>query len=304
MGTVPRMGAASRALARGSECGCGCVRTSRVACYLSGGIGSCAVLGFASRLSSRPLRAYTLSFDHAGTTTKGPGARAGSAVWSRVHAASDVRADQLADHFSDCDLSRRTSVCERACDRQIPASARLSAIPASRWSSPVKAATRSSPAIRTSGAILVLCASNGSGPATTGAPPRRARCGQSRVVRNAHAPRVAGARRREARARVRAFEPRRWAQIGKGLLQVVNCELSARVRRCDTYRVMLSCPRCPATTDRSSSREPVALHLGQDDACRTMSSAILATAWRWRTPSKDACRFSTTTSWRKRHGCR
>src|SRR5262249_10234357 len=36
-----------------------------VGCYLSGGIDSCAVLGVASRLSSRPLRAFTLSFDHA-----------------------------------------------------------------------------------------------------------------------------------------------------------------------------------------------------------------------------------------------
>jgi len=36
-----------------------------VACYLSGGIDSCAILGLASRLSSKPLRAYTLSFDHA-----------------------------------------------------------------------------------------------------------------------------------------------------------------------------------------------------------------------------------------------
>jgi asparagine synthase (glutamine-hydrolysing) len=34
-----------------------------VACYLSGGLDSCAVVGFAARLSSRPLRAFTLSFD-------------------------------------------------------------------------------------------------------------------------------------------------------------------------------------------------------------------------------------------------
>jgi asparagine synthase (glutamine-hydrolysing) len=36
-----------------------------VACYLSGGIDSCTVLGLAQRHSSRPLRAFTLSFEHA-----------------------------------------------------------------------------------------------------------------------------------------------------------------------------------------------------------------------------------------------
>ena len=34
-----------------------------VACYLSGGLDSCAVLGIASDIASHPLRAYTLSFD-------------------------------------------------------------------------------------------------------------------------------------------------------------------------------------------------------------------------------------------------
>ena len=71
-----------------------------VACYLSGGIDSCAVLGFASRLSPRPLRAYTLSFDHADydeeALAREQAARSG-AEFCRI----DIRADQLADHFSD-----------------------------------------------------------------------------------------------------------------------------------------------------------------------------------------------------------
>src|SRR5262249_17139255 len=36
-----------------------------VGCYLSGGLDSCAVLGFASRLSSSPIEAFTLTFDQA-----------------------------------------------------------------------------------------------------------------------------------------------------------------------------------------------------------------------------------------------
>jgi asparagine synthase (glutamine-hydrolysing) len=35
-----------------------------VACYLSGGIDSCAVLGLAQQLVDRPIRAFTLTFDH------------------------------------------------------------------------------------------------------------------------------------------------------------------------------------------------------------------------------------------------
>jgi asparagine synthase (glutamine-hydrolysing) len=69
-----------------------------VACYLSGGIDSCAVLGFASRLSSTPLRAFTLSFDHAAydevDIAQEQAIRSG-AEFCRI----DVRSDDLADHF-------------------------------------------------------------------------------------------------------------------------------------------------------------------------------------------------------------
>ena len=71
-----------------------------VACYLSGGIDSCAVLGFASRISPRPLRAYTLAFDHADYDESGLAqdqARLSGAEFCRV----DIRSELLADHFSD-----------------------------------------------------------------------------------------------------------------------------------------------------------------------------------------------------------
>jgi asparagine synthase (glutamine-hydrolysing) len=39
-----------------------------VGCYLSGGLDSCAVLGFAARNSPTPIQAFTLTFDQAATT--------------------------------------------------------------------------------------------------------------------------------------------------------------------------------------------------------------------------------------------
>ncbi len=71
-----------------------------VACYLSGGIDSCSVLGFAARHSTRPIRAYTLSFDHAdydeGDLARDQAKHSG-AEFCRV----DIRSEHMADHFSD-----------------------------------------------------------------------------------------------------------------------------------------------------------------------------------------------------------
>jgi len=71
-----------------------------VACYLSGGIDSSAVLGLASKCSSRPLRAFTLSFDHADydeAPIAEETAKHAGAEYNRI----DVRPGQLADHFAD-----------------------------------------------------------------------------------------------------------------------------------------------------------------------------------------------------------
>ena len=71
-----------------------------VACYLSGGIDSCAVLGVASKVSSRPLRAYTLSFDHAdydeAALAEAQAVRSG-AEFRRI----DITSDALAGGFAD-----------------------------------------------------------------------------------------------------------------------------------------------------------------------------------------------------------
>jgi len=71
-----------------------------VACYLSGGIDSCTVLGVASKLSPRPLRAYTLSFDHADydeAAIAEAQAKLSGAEFCRI----DIRSEHTADHFSD-----------------------------------------------------------------------------------------------------------------------------------------------------------------------------------------------------------
>jgi asparagine synthase (glutamine-hydrolysing) len=71
-----------------------------VACYLSGGIDSCSVLGFASRLSSQPIRAYTLSFDHA-DYDEGAIAEEQSKLSGAEFVRIDIRSEHTADNFSD-----------------------------------------------------------------------------------------------------------------------------------------------------------------------------------------------------------
>ena len=71
-----------------------------VACYLSGGIDSCAVLGLASRHHRGPLRAFTIKFDHEeyneDRVAKEMAMRVGAEFCPVL-----ARSDDLADHFSD-----------------------------------------------------------------------------------------------------------------------------------------------------------------------------------------------------------
>ena len=71
-----------------------------VGCYLSGGIDSCAVLGFAARNSSTPIEAFTLTFDqdayNEGPIAQEMAARAGA----NFHPIPIKQAD-IATHFSD-----------------------------------------------------------------------------------------------------------------------------------------------------------------------------------------------------------
>ncbi len=71
-----------------------------VACYLSGGIDSCAVLGIASQHSSKPIKAYTLSFDHADYDE-----RSLAEAQARLSGADffpiEIRSEHLATHFEE-----------------------------------------------------------------------------------------------------------------------------------------------------------------------------------------------------------
>jgi asparagine synthase (glutamine-hydrolysing) len=71
-----------------------------VGCYLSGGLDSCATLGFAARNSSTPIQAFTLTFDQAaydeGEIAREMAARAGA----KFHPIP-IKQSDLADHFED-----------------------------------------------------------------------------------------------------------------------------------------------------------------------------------------------------------
>jgi asparagine synthase (glutamine-hydrolysing) len=71
-----------------------------VACYLSGGIDSCAVLGVASKFAAQPIRAYTLSFDHAAYDERAI-AEQQAALSGAEFFPIDIRSADLADHFAD-----------------------------------------------------------------------------------------------------------------------------------------------------------------------------------------------------------
>src|SRR6516164_6538563 len=71
-----------------------------VGCYLSGGLDSCSVLGFAARLSNSPIQAFTLTFDQAaydeGDIAREMAARAGA----NFHPIP-IKQSDIADNFAD-----------------------------------------------------------------------------------------------------------------------------------------------------------------------------------------------------------
>jgi asparagine synthase (glutamine-hydrolysing) len=71
-----------------------------VGCYLSGGLDSCAALGFASRISSSPIQAFTLTFDQA-AYDEGAIAREMAAHAGANFRPIPIKQSDIADHFSD-----------------------------------------------------------------------------------------------------------------------------------------------------------------------------------------------------------
>ncbi|HET9316847.1 MAG TPA: asparagine synthase (glutamine-hydrolyzing) [Vicinamibacteria bacterium] len=210
-----------------------------VACYLSGGIDSCSVLGFASRLSARPLRAYTLSFDHAdydeGAIAEEQ-ARLCGAEFQRV----DVRSEQMADNFADA--------IEHA-ERPIVNSHAIAKYLRSR-------------AVRDSGVKVVLTG-EGSDEIFAGYPMFRrdllvyggngldadsrarllAELDAGNKVSSGNMMPMGGTELRSVRS-ILGYVPSNleaWAQIGHGLLAVADDAFLAEFAGRDTFRVMLGC---------------------------------------------------------------
>ncbi len=71
-----------------------------VACYLSGGLDSCAILGLAARLRGDAVRSFTLGFADA-DYDEGPIAAEMAAAAGAEHTVIEVREDDLADNFAE-----------------------------------------------------------------------------------------------------------------------------------------------------------------------------------------------------------
>jgi len=80
-----------------------------VGCYLSGGLDSSTVLGMAAHLSSSPIQAFTLAFDHEAYNEE-PLAREMAAHTGANLQTIPVRQSDLAEHFADSIWH-----CERLC---------------------------------------------------------------------------------------------------------------------------------------------------------------------------------------------
>jgi asparagine synthase (glutamine-hydrolysing) len=78
-----------------------------VGCYLSGGLDSCSVLGLAARHHPDPIRAFTLTFDHAHYDEEKEAREMAEKVNADFYPIP-MRQDDLADHFADAILQSET----------------------------------------------------------------------------------------------------------------------------------------------------------------------------------------------------
>ena len=83
-----------------------------VGCYLSGGLDSCAVLGLAARHHPDPIRAFTLTFDHA-VYDEGEVAREMAATVNAEFYPIPIQQDDLATHFADA-IAQSETLCVNA----------------------------------------------------------------------------------------------------------------------------------------------------------------------------------------------
>jgi asparagine synthase (glutamine-hydrolysing) len=71
-----------------------------VGCYLSGGLDSCSVLGFAARLSRSPIQAFTLTFDQVAYDESGIARKMAAQAGAKFHPIP-IKQSDIADNFSD-----------------------------------------------------------------------------------------------------------------------------------------------------------------------------------------------------------
>jgi len=83
-----------------------------VACYLSGGIDSCAILGLAARHHPEPIRAFTLSFDRP-EYDEAAVAREMAAKAGAQFIAIPIRQDEIADNFAEA-IQQAETLCVNA----------------------------------------------------------------------------------------------------------------------------------------------------------------------------------------------
>lgn len=83
-----------------------------VGCYLSGGLDSCSVLGLAAKHHPDPIRAFTLTFDHAEYDEEKQAREMAGKVGAEFFPIP-MRQDDLADHFADA-ISQSETLCMNA----------------------------------------------------------------------------------------------------------------------------------------------------------------------------------------------
>ncbi len=210
-----------------------------VACYLGSGIDSCAVLGVAARLSSRPLRAYTLSFDHADydeAAIAEEQAQLSGAEFCRV----DVRSEDLADHFSNAiyHAERPFANAHAIAKYRLSRAVRDSGIKVVLTGEGSDEIFAGYPHFRRD---LLLYAANGTDPA------QKQRLlaeleASNRLSAGTLMPQ--GSTALDSVKRVLGFVPSNleaWAQIGAGLLGFVDERFVGAHSGRDTFRILLSC---------------------------------------------------------------
>ncbi len=210
-----------------------------VACYLSGGIDSCAVLGVASQLSPQPLRAFTLSFDHAEydeVAIAEEQAKRSGAEFCRI----DIRSDDLADHFpaaiyhAERPFVNAHAVAKFMLSRAVR-DAGIKVVLTGEGSDEIFAGY---PHFRRD---QVLYGTNGHRPED-----------KARLLEELEAANVSsagmllpqGSTMLESVKRVLGFVPSHlesWAQIGHGLLRLVTDDFVASYAGRDTHRILLNC---------------------------------------------------------------